>query len=607
MVRVRTRAATAAGIVLTIAALAGAVPASAGAPTARIVVTTGDDAAAAAVGADLRAHGAKHLRPLPVVHGFSAEVAEPYVAQLRRTPGVRTVTVDGTLRMQGVDPALGYDPVQDFGSLHNVARVLHADDAYGLGYTGKGVDVALIDSGVAPVQGLRSGNVVNGPDLSFESQSASLRHLDTFGHGTHMASIINGRDAVKAPAGYQDPASFTGVAPDARLVSVKVADHSGTTDVSQVIAAIDWVVAHRNDNGLNIRVLNLSFGTDSAQSPRLDPLCYAVENAWRKGIVVVVSGGNAGREAAGLSNPAQDPYVIAVGASDPRDTVNASDDVVAPFSSKGNSTRRVDVVAPGVHVLGLRNPNSAIDQAVPAARVGTRFFRGSGTSQAAAAVSGAAAVLLQRYPNLTPDQVKKHLANTATPFEGATVNYRGNGLVNVRRAVNQTPPSVAAAAQSPYGWSTGTGSLEAARGSRHIGDATGWLTGERDIFGRAWDGATWASATASGTAWDGGNYLGAAWSGSSWSADDWTGAAWSGASWSGASWSGAAWSDDSWSGHYWSGDGWNGAAWSGSSWSGASWSGASWSGASWSGSSWSGASWSGASWSGASWSSATWE
>ena len=143
--------------------------------------------------------------------------------------------------------------------------------------------MALIDTGVAPVPGLTSGNVVNGPDLSFDSQQPGMAHLDAFGHGTHMASIIAGRDAAGTPSSYLDPARFTGIAPDATLVNVKVGASNGAVDVTQVIAAIDWVVEHRKDPGLNIRVINLSYGTDSVQSSTVDPLAFAVENAVEEG------------------------------------------------------------------------------------------------------------------------------------------------------------------------------------------------------------------------------------------------------------------------------------------------------------------------------------
>jgi len=168
--------------------------------------------------------------------------------------------------------------------------------------------VALIDSGVTPVKGLGdSAGVVNGPDLSFESQADNLRYLDTFGHGTHMAGIITGRDPEVEDGKEKDPGHFVGVAPDAKLVNVKVASADGAADVSQVIAGIAWVVTPRNDPGLHIRVLNLPFGTDSVQDVQLDPLSHAVEAAWRNGIVVVVAVGNNGASASRLSMPAVNP------------------------------------------------------------------------------------------------------------------------------------------------------------------------------------------------------------------------------------------------------------------------------------------------------------
>ena len=172
------------------------------------------------------------------------------------------MTPDAPLRLQ----ADTWSSQSDLGSLLNVAKATGAAGAWGAGFTGDGVDVALVDSGVAPVEGLTGfDKVVNGPDLSFESRNPTRHNVDTFGHGTHMAGIIAGRDSSATDG-------FTGIAPGARLVSVKVASSDGATDVSQVIEAIDWVVQHRHDNGLNIRVLNLAYSTDAAPTYVLDPL-----------------------------------------------------------------------------------------------------------------------------------------------------------------------------------------------------------------------------------------------------------------------------------------------------------------------------------------------
>jgi serine protease AprX len=484
-----------------------------------------------------------------------------------------------------IDPTLGYDVANDEGSLYDVAQITHAKDAWGSGWTGKGVDVALIDSGVSPVKGLTSGNVFNGPDLSFESQDPDLAHMDSFGHGTHMASIIVGRDQAASGGTYANQGShlFVGMAPDARLVSIKVASADGGADVSQVIAAIDWVTQNAKTGGFNIKVLNLSYGTDSTQSTSIDPLDYAVENAWKSGITVVVSGGNDGTNRVALSDPADDPLVLAVGADDPRNTDTVGDDQVPTFSQHGTSTRSVDLIAPGVHILGLRDPGSYIDQANPGAVVNSRFFRGSGTSQAAAVVSGLAALYLSRYPSATPDQVKYALMHTATAPSSVKTLYAGLGVPDVNKALSTKP---AVTSQTPTS-ATGTGSLESARGSSHVTDGSTVLTGEQDIFGKAWAPATWAPSSATGSAWTGGTWNGSTWTGSSWTGSSWTGSTWSGSTWTGSSWTGSAWTSHTWTGHAWTATGWDGSAWTDSSWTGSTWSGSTWSGSTWSSATWS--------------------
>jgi serine protease AprX len=587
------RAAVCLGIALAGSALPAAAQDAAVAPQQWVhVVVTGQDATSQGdVVAALRAAGSREVAPLAVIHGASASVPASSVAALRTTRGVRSVTADAHGRLQGVDSSLGYDVTGDEGSLYNVAQVTRAKDAWNKGWTGKGVDVALIDSGVVPVKGLTSGNVVNGPDLSFESQDPDLLHLDTFGHGTHMASIIAGRDVAASGQTYakSDTHSFNGVAPDARVISLKVAAADGGCDVSQVIAAIDWVAQHSRDNGLNIRVLNLSYGTDSTQDAALDPLDFAVENAWRAGIAVVVSSGNDGQNRAALADPANDPLVIAVGADDTNDTDSVGDDRVAPFTQMGTSSRRVDLIAPGLHVLGLRNPGSSADLGNASARVGTRFFRGTGTSQSAAVVSGLAALCLQRYPTATPDQVKKALTASVTVPASLKPTYPGVGVPDVNKAIGSALPSLATSAQAPTG-ATGLGTLEGARGSIHVDGGYGALTGERDVFGNAWDAGTWATASAQGTSWNGGAWRGETVVGS------WDGSAWSGSAWSDADWTGNAWGGHAWSGHAWSNGSWDGSAWSGSAWSGSAWSGSAWSGSAWSGA-WATSGWQAASWS----------
>jgi serine protease AprX len=399
---------------------------------------------------------------------------------------------------------------------------------YYSGGDGTGVDVALIDTGVAPVAGLAGDKVLHGPDLSFEGASPEAAYLDTYGHGTHMAGIIAG-----------DRAGAQGIAPDARIVSVKVAGHDGVTTVPQVVAAIDWVVEHRNTDGLNIRVLNLSLGQAGVSDHVGDPLSAAVERAWDAGIFVVVAAGNDGENQYHLDSPGVSPYVLAVGAAD----VNSGyywGNRVPSWSGRGDGIRNPSVVAPGVSVASYRVPGSTIDNAAPTARHGDDFFKGSGTSQAAAATSGLAALLIADHPSLNPDQVKESIEYRADSIMWGR-SRDGRGLVD----------------DDTLGHSPIT-SVTPQNHRRAAGDGSGIVAPPGATWsGGGWSGATWNGATWSGATWSGATWSGATWSGATWSGATWSGATWSGATWSGATWSGATWSGATWSGATWSGNGWS--------------------------------------------------
>ena len=370
-------------------------------------------------------------RRLRLIDGFQALLPRTAVPALQRVPSIVGVTPDAPLRLSGAgDPGTASGAT----SMLEMADAIGATDLWSGHVTGAGVDVALIDSGVVPVDGLTvNGKIVNGPDLSFDRQAGASPYLDLFGHGTHLAGIIAGRDDALAAGDRPNGGGFSGIAPGARIVSVKVASAGGETDVSQVIAAIDWVVQHRTSGGLDIRVLNLSFGTDATQSYAADPLAFAVEVAWRRGIVVVTAAGNSGDHHRRLANPAMDPYVIAVGADDLHGTSAVDDDTVPSWSSPGDALRKPDLVAPGVAVPSLRDPGSFIDLGAPSS-THSRLLRGSGTSQAAAMVSGAVALLLDDRSRLTPDQVKELLVSTARPLLSADRDAQGAGLLDVGAA-----------------------------------------------------------------------------------------------------------------------------------------------------------------------------
>ena len=423
--------------------------------------------------------------------------------------------------------------------LHHVAAAVGADDLHRRGIAGAGIGVALIDTGVADVRGLE--DVVRGPDLSLDSQFEEAWTRDLYGHGTHLAGILA-----------SDRPDVPGLASDATLVSVKVGATNGAVDVSQTIAAIDWVVQHRHEH--NIRVLALAYGTDGTQDPIHDPLSHAIEVAWRHGIVVVVAAGNHGAVRDGLVNPALNPYVIAVGAVDTQGTSARLDDEVPAFSPTGTRQRRPDVFAPGVGIVSLQAPGGYLDTAYPHARQPDGRFRGNGTSQATMVVASAAALLLQDRPELSPDDVKQLLVRSS---QGVSSLISSSNMIDVeaarslrpRRATQQFPPS------------RGDGSLELARGTMHIGVDGAWLDGERDIHGRPFDSARWAAAAEAGTSWSNGRWNGSRWTSSGRIDHAWPGQTWQGRSWSGWSWNGWSWNGWSWNGWSWNGWSWNAAEW----------------------------------------------
>ena len=472
------------------------------------------------------------------------------------------------LMLPGVSGALtsGEEHAETSYSIGEVAATIGADELYADGLTGQGVTVAVIDTGVASIEGLDGDKVIYGPDLSFEAGVEELYNQDTYGHGTAMASIIAGNDGIEG--------GFRGIAPGARILAVKVADNTGAVDVSQVIAALDFVVETKDETG--VRVINLSYRTDGGSDVSTDPLIAAVERAWDAGIVVVVSAGNDG--VAGLGNPALSPYVIAVAASEEAAAGTAD------FSNVGAGERAPDLTAPGSRLLSLAAPGSRLVQENPSAVLEGGFLRGSGTSQAAAVVSGAAALLIEARPQLTPDAIKAQLIlGTNKKIDGSQfrlstralrkvdaswddnwsgralgpIKYNkkgGAGYLNVDRASKINTSMLVQA----HPRSDGTGSLDDARGSTFVTLPDGTtLSGDVTFTGSSWSGSSWS---------------GSSWSGSSWSGSSWSGSSWSGSSWSGSSWSGSSWSGSSWSGSSWSGSSWSGSSWSGSSWSGVSWS-----------------------------------
>jgi serine protease AprX len=283
--------------------------------------------------------------------------------------------------------------------------------------------------------------------------------------------------------------------------------------------------------------------------------------------------------------PAVDPHVLAVGAVDNVGTPTRADDVVADFTNGGNASRHPDILAPGRSVVSLRVPGSYVDDQHPEGLVtgdaSQRFFRGSGTSQATAVVSGEVALLLSARPTLTPDQVKAVLMATADPLTGNPSPAMGAGVTDLPAALTANVPSTTSTVALPS--STGTGSLEASRGGEHVLDPdTGdVLAGEVDAVGAPWNGAAWAAASTKQTSWSGGSWNGQVWTGKGWEKDAWRAADWTGSSWSGVAWSKHQWSDAQWEARGWRGRGWEARGWRDDGWKARSWREESWQARSW--------------------------
>jgi len=309
------------------------------------------------------------------------------------------------------------------------------------GYVGKGVGVAIVDSGIAAHTALDTRVVARVNLVSSEPAVSG----DPFGHGTHLAGIVGGNTT----AARLVTSDFGGgSAPAVSLIDVRVLGSDGVGLTSDVIAGIDWVIANRKR--YNIRIINLSLGHAVTEPSTTDPLCQAVERAVNAGIVVVASAGNYGTSATGapvlggITSPGNSPLAITVGALDTFDTLSTSDDRIAPYSSRGPTAYefavKPDVVAPGTKLVSLEAQNSYLERAFPQWHIsGTgknAYMRLTGTSMAAAVVSGGAALLLEDNPSMSPAQVKIALQMGARYLPDGGLVGGGAGSVNFAQSMH---------------------------------------------------------------------------------------------------------------------------------------------------------------------------
>jgi serine protease AprX len=399
--------------------------------SSRVVIQSATPAALPQLDALVQLVGGTLGRSLPIVGGRVATLPNLALGTLAASGLVSHVSADrlvaGALERTGAT----------IGS-SNVREVY--------GYDGSGVTIATVDSGVTAWHDdlADAGGLTSRVERFVDFVGGATTAYDDYGHGTHVAGIIAGNGA-------DSSGRRAGIAPGARLVALKVLDGAGRGRISDVIAALGYVLDHKDE--LGIRIVNLSVAASVSESYRTDPLAVATSRLVSAGVVVVAAAGNNGRardggtQYGGVAAPGNAPWVLTVGASSHMGTIDRADDTIAPFSSRGPSAvdanAKPDIVAPGVGIESLSDPDSVMYSALsPYLLPGTvatpplPYLSLSGTSMATPVVSGTVALMLQANPSLTPNAVKAILEYTAQVYPAYDSLTEGAGFLNARGAVD---------------------------------------------------------------------------------------------------------------------------------------------------------------------------
>jgi serine protease AprX len=442
--------------------------------------------------------------------GVSAELTGRQILKLATKNGIFAITDDAGTRLSG------YSNTQVWPS---TAGALWGPPPKSATYP----TIAVVDSGIDSLNSAFGSRVLAQVNLTSLGPNSPG---DGRGHGTFVAAI--------ASSGNSD---HTGVEPRAKLVSLDVLNDSGAGLTSDVIAACDWIL--QNKATYNIRVANFSLNGGTPTSFQYDPLDNAVEKLWLNGVVVVAAAGNYavnGQQSGVLYAPANDPFVITVGASDVNDTSSPGDDFAAPWSAYGYTPDgffKPELSAPGRVLNGPVPTTATMLLEHPERLVSPGYMWMSGTSFAAPVVSGAAATILSRHPNWTPDQVKGALMVGASVPSG----YGSNGALGV----GIVSASAAASADGAANPNAGLNQFVTT-------DAT---TGLKTFDAASWAGAATANASWNSASWSTASWAAASWSTASWGSASWSTASWAAASWSTASWAAASWADNSQANSIW--------------------------------------------------------
>jgi serine protease AprX len=502
----RIRWAVAALAVVACAALPAT--AAAGPEQTQVIVQLEAGQTTGAAKAQVQAAGGLLTGDLPIINGFGAKLSADAAKRLAAADGVKAVTPDGAVEPQDVKAS-------DLLTAYPFSTAATQSWSASLPATGKGVGVAVIDTGIA-------GDLRDFRVAQYDSRSrvvataqinpSSTKAGDQYGHGTHVAGIIAGNSFNRSSL---DPLNgkYAGIAPDASLIDVKVSDDDGNATILDVLYGLQFAVDFKDQ--LGIRIVNLSLESTVPQSYKVDPLDAAVEAAWFKGLVVVAAAGNRGVASDAVSYaPGNDPYVISVGGTDDAGTRNVSDDALASWSARGvtqDGIAKPEINAPGSRIVSNLAPGSAFASMCPTCVLTGGMIRAGGTSMAAPMVAGAAALLLERFPNLTPNQVKGILIDSARTLPGGLPGLDTYGALKRVEA----------------------GNLPVANQGLTPNPLVSAATGEIDYARSSWSRSSWSNASGTQSA----DWSRSSWSRSSWSSYDSSGVETSRSSWSRSSWS----------------------------------------------------------------------
>lgn len=378
-------------------------------------------------------------REFPIINAVSAILTPSQVETIRAIGGIR-VQDDRTIMTMGINE-ITPEQVKKFQINNLIAEQTGANILHDKGITGKGVTVAVIDSGSN--MGGKIGQFLFKDTQGYQRVAVKYDAIrgrktyyyndDTNGHGTHVTGII-------ASSLQDDEGNYNGIAPDVHVLSIRAFDSNGESSYSTVLDALNWVYNYRYR--YKIKVLNMSLGADVDSHYWNDPINQAVMRLWDAGIVVVSSAGNNGKDA-GITVPGNNPYILTVGAvTDSSTPYDLSDDRVATFSSKGPTVEgfvKPEVVAYGANIASKMDERY-FRKAMKLSAKGENYTEISGTSQASAIVAGIAALIVSSDPYISPDDVKCRIISSAKAANnGETLSYspfqQGAGLVNAYDAV----------------------------------------------------------------------------------------------------------------------------------------------------------------------------